>query len=71
MFKTANDFCLHIEKTAKEQGLSYCDAILKYCEENYIEPADIAKMINPNLKDKIAMEMRELNYLPKQGTLDV
>lgn len=71
MFKSANEFSLYIEQLVKQKKLSYMDAVLDYCKENYLEPDDIANLINSNLKDKIAVEMRELNYLPKQGMLDV
>jgi hypothetical protein len=47
------------------------DAVLDYCKENYLEPADVASLINKSLKDKIEMDFRELNYLPKQAKLDV
>lgn len=71
MFKTANEFSLHIEQMVRETKLSYMDAVLEYCKENYLEPDDIAKLISKSLKDKIEMNFRELNYLPKQAQLDV
>lgn len=71
MFKSTNEFSLHIEKTAKELRLSHMDAVLHYCKENYLEPEDVAKLINKSLKDKIEVDFRDANYLPKQATLDV
>jgi hypothetical protein len=71
MFNTANEFSLHIEELVRDTSMSYMDAVLKYCEENYLEPTDVAPLINKSLKDKIEMDFRELNYLPKQGTLDI
>ena len=71
MFKTANEFSLHIEQMVRDTKLSYMDAVLEYCKENYLEPEDVAKLINKSLKDKIEMNFRELNYLPKQAQLDV
>lgn len=47
------------------------DAVLFYCEQNFVEPQDIAHLINKSLKDKIEINARELNYFPKQATLDV
>jgi hypothetical protein len=47
------------------------DAVLEYCKENYLEPEDVSKLINKSLKDKIEMNFRDLNYLPKQAQLDV
>lgn len=70
MFNTANEFSLYIEQIVKEKRLSYMDAVLDYCKENYLEPDDIAKLINKSLKEKIALDMQELNYLPKTAKLD-
>lgn len=71
MFKTANEFSLHIEAVVREKRMSYLDAVLEYCKENYLEPDDVSSLINKSLKDKIEMDFRELNYLPKQATLDI
>ena len=71
IFKNANDFSLHIEQIVSNSNISHMDAVLEYCKENYLEPEDIAKLINKSLKDKIEMDFRELNYLPKQAQLDV
>jgi len=71
MFKSANEFSLYIETVVKEKRLSYMDAVLEYCKENYIEPDEVTKLISKSLKDKIEMDFRELNYLPKQAQLDV
>ena len=71
MFKTANEFSLHIEQMVRDTKLSYMDAVLEYCKQNYLEPEDVAKLINKSLKDKIEMNFRDLNYLPKQAQLDV
>lgn len=71
MFKNAAAFSLHIEQLAREHRLSHMDAVLKYCEDNYLEPDDIKSLINKTLKDKIENDMREANMLPKQATLDV
>jgi len=51
--------------------MTYMDAVLEYCRTNYLEPEDISHLINKSLKDKIEMDFRELNYLPKQAQLDV
>jgi hypothetical protein len=54
-----------------EHKITHMEAVLKYCEDNSIEPEEIASKINKSLKEKIAINMRELNYLPKQASLDV
>jgi cell division ATPase FtsA len=71
MFKNSNEFSLYIEQMVKEKKLTHMDAVLEYCKENYLEPEDVKSLINKSLKEKIEMDFRELNYLPKQAQLDV
>ena len=71
LFKSSNEFSLYIEMMVQEHKISHMDAVLKYCEDNMLEPADISSKINKSLKDKIELNMRDLNYLPKQAQLDV
>lgn len=47
------------------------DAVLKYCEDNFIEPDEIKSLVNKTLRDKIELDMREANLLPKRAQLDV
>lgn len=70
MFKTANEFSLYIEQLVKDKRITHMDAVLEYCKENFLEPADVSKLINKSLKEKIAVNMQELNYLPKTAKLD-
>lgn len=71
MFKNAAQFSLFIEQMAAEKRMSHMDAVLKYCEDNFIEPDEVKSLINKTLKDKIEVDMREANLLPKQASLDV
>lgn len=71
MFKNAAQFSLFIEQIAAEKRMSHMDAVLKYCEENFLEPDEVKSLINKTLKDKIEVDMREANLLPKQASLDV
>ena len=71
MFKNAASFSLFIEEVVREKRISHMDAVLKYCEDNFIEPDEIKSLINKTLRDKIEVDMREANLLPKQATLDV
>lgn len=70
-FKTASTFSLYIEKLAKQKRMPYLDAVLEYCEKNFIDPQDVANLINKSLRDRIETELRESNVLPKQAKLDV
>jgi hypothetical protein len=66
----SKEFSLEIEKIVQDKrGISYMDAILKYCEENELDPGTVAPMITKTLKDKITIEAQNLNYLPKTGQL--
>ena len=47
------------------------DAVLLYCEQNDIDPSTVAPLLTKILKDKIAIEAQNLNYLPKTGQLPV
>lgn len=70
-FKSSNEFSIYIEKMACERRMSHLDAVLKFCEEHFLEPDEIASKINKSLKEKIERDFRELNYLPKTATLDL
>ena len=71
IFKNTTEFAMYIENLVVEKRISHMDAVLLYCEQNYIDPEDISSMINKNLKQKIELNMIESNYLPKKGTLDI
>ena len=71
MFKNAASFSLHIEELALEKRINHMDAVLYYCEQNFVEPDDIKSLINKPLRDKIAEDMREANMLPRQAKLEV
>lgn len=71
IFKTSNEFSLHIESIVRDKKITHMDAVLEYCKDNFLEPEDIARLINKSLKEKIAVNMQDLNYLPKKAQLDV
>ena len=70
MFETANEFSMFIESLAADKNLNVVDTVLEYCEENYIEPEEISKLINRSLRDKLEISFIDMNYLPKHSTLD-
>lgn len=51
--------------------MSHMDAVLEYCKENFLEPQDIAKLVNKSLKEKIAINMQDSNLMPKKAKLDI
>jgi hypothetical protein len=70
LFKNPNEFSLFIEQTAVDEGISCYQALMDYCDEEDIEFEDIAKSVNKQLKDKLAMEFSELGLLRKNATLE-
>jgi cell division ATPase FtsA len=71
VFKTSNEFSMHIEKLAIENKITHMEAVLKFCESHMLEPDEISSKINKSLKEKIENDFRTLNYLPKQAQLDM
>lgn len=70
LFKSNNDFSLYIEKKALEEKIPYYQCLLEFCEENDLEPDEIAKYIAQSLKDKIEVEFAEMGLLKKKVSLE-
>ena len=69
-FLTKSKFTKLVEKTVTDFKIPYMDAILYLCEKNDLEPEDMKKFVSPIIKDKLEAEAMQLNFLPKQNTLD-
>ena len=54
---------------AVDMEISHMDAIFHCCEEEDIDIDIVPKLINKSLKDKLEVEARELNFLPRLGSL--
>jgi hypothetical protein len=68
----SKEFSLQIEQIVQDRkGISYMDAVLRYCEQNDIDPSTVAPMLTKALKDKITIEAQNLNIIPKTGQLPV
>ena len=68
---TPKKFSIAIEKTVRESGISYMDALVDYCNKNQIEPEQIKPLITKSLKEKVEVDARNLNFLPKVATLPI
>ena len=68
MLMNSKKFALTIENIVKEKRISYMDAILKFCEENDIDPSSVGSLINKSLKEKIQLEAEKLNLIEKSST---
>ena len=68
MFINANDFCLFIEKMVhNDSSINYVDAVLKYCDDNSIEPEDIKSLINESLMAKMKLDFIDMKYIKKDS----
>jgi hypothetical protein len=65
------DFALMIERSARQNKQTHLEAVLAYCADNYLEPEEIAKMIEGPLKDKIRVNYAELGMLKKTASFDI
>ena len=61
-------FAMNIESIVKEKKIPYMDAILKFCEDNEIDPSSVGSLINKSLKEKIQLEAEKLNLIEKSST---
>ena len=68
MLMNSKKFALTIESIVKEKRISYMDAILKFCEENDIDPSSVGSLINKSLKEKLQLEAEKLNLIEKSST---
>ena len=68
MLMNSKKFALTIESMVKEKRISYMDAILKFCEENDIDPSSVGSLINKSLKEKIQLEAEKLDLIEKSST---
>jgi hypothetical protein len=69
-FLNKNRFTKLVEDTVIELKVPYMEAILHLCDQNDIEPEDVSKFISPVIKGKVEAEAMDLNFLPKQSSLD-
>ena len=69
-FLTFSKFTKLVDQTVTELKISYMEAILYLCDKNDLEPEDMKKFVSPIIKDKLQAEAMQLNFLPKQNTLD-
>ena len=68
MFESPSQFSFHIEELAAKSGETYIETILSYCDENFIDYNDVAKMISPVLKQKIYEQAKKEYAMPKETT---
>lgn len=64
--ETPINFSLTIDSIVHEKRCSYQEAILIYCDENNLEPEQVATLVTQSLKAKIEVEASALNLIKKE-----
>ena len=70
-FLTKKSFSSMIESFVFRNRMTYMDTIVHLCEKNSLELEDIKKYLSSTIVEHLESEARQLNFLPKQNTLDV
>lgn len=71
MFLTESSFQKKVEEIVQAKRLSYMDAVLYFCAENDLEPADITKVVSSNLKEKIRSNAIEDGLMKRTSSLPI
>ena len=70
-FLTKKSFSSMIESFVFRNRMTYMDTIVHLCEKNSLDLEDIKKYLSSTIVEHLESEARQLNFLPKQNTLDV
>lgn len=68
-FLTIESFQKAIEAYASENRLSYMDAVIHYCDENFIDLEDLKGIVSPNLKDKLMEDAISNGFFAQRPTV--
>jgi len=68
---TKSKFAMLIEEEVKDTKQSYMDSVISLCEKFDIELEEVKKFVSPVIKEKIEVEARELNFMPRTNQLPV
>ena len=55
-----------VKAIVRETGLNHMDSLLKFCEDNMIDPEDIGHIVSPSLRSEIRNDAIN-NGLMKRG----
>ena len=69
--RSSKTFSLNIENIVKEKRITHMEAVLWYCKDQGIEPDTVSNLLTKGLKEKIAANARDLNFLPKRAQLPI
>lgn len=67
LFINNENISAQIENFVKRNGGEYIDAVLYVCDNQNIEPKVAAKYLSKPIVEKIGIEGRDMNLLPKNS----
>ena len=67
LFTNEQDISQQVESYILENGGEYIDAVLYICEKSNIEPKVAARYLSKPIIEKIGIEGRDMNLLPKNS----
>lgn len=70
-FLNETSFQLKIESMVKDDGLSYLEAIIKFCDDNDMDPEDVKKLLTVNLKGKLKLSAMAEGYMKQESVLPI
>lgn len=70
-FLNKNKFTKLVEECVQINKCTYMDAVIELCQQHNLELEEIKKFISPIIKEKIEVEARKLNFLPRQNELPI
>lgn len=65
---TKDELIHQVERMVSVEHFDYMEAVLAVTREHELEPEDVAPLITGSLKDKLEIEARKLNNLPRFNT---
>ncbi len=67
LFTNNENISLQVELYVQQNGGEYIDAVLYVCEKEQIDPKVGARYLSKPIIEKIGMEGRSMNLLPKNS----
>jgi len=68
---TPTKFSLSIENKVLQGDCTHMEAVLDYCEKNDLDPSHVKPLLTKSLKEKIEVNARQLNFLPRVAQLPI
>ena len=71
LFTDHENISFEVDQYIRKNGGEYIDAVLYVCESHNIEPKVAARYLSQPIIEKISIEARDMNMLPKKSELPI